>query len=817
MKNWFTRNAIHFAIIGIFIAISFIYFTPAWQGKTLMQYDVVQAKAMQREIMEFKDQDGKGPLWTNAMFGGMPSYQIWVSYPKNIGTHIMGFFRAVFPNPIDTILFYFIGAYLLFNVMRVKPWIAALGAIAFTFSSYNFIYIEAGHASKAYAIAFFAPVIAGVFLTLRGRYLWGAALTALFLALEIRVNHIQMTYYLFIAMLILMGIELYHANKEKQLARFGKAIGSIAVACVLALAVNAGLLWTTYEYSQESIRGKSNLVSEAKPSQSVGVDREYAYQWSQGVMENLTFLIPNAYGGGSGPNLDENSAVAKVLVAQGVPQDQALGFAQQMPTYWGDKPFTSGPWYFGAIVIFLFVLGLFIVNNRLKWWLLSATLLSLFLSFGRHLPFISDLFFNYFPLYNKFRAVESTLVLASLFIPILAVLALNEIVNRRSEIPKLDKKVLYSAYIVGGISLLIALLPGILLDFRGSNHQTFIQQLTGQLGDSGFAQMIGNALIEDRESMARADAWRSVIFILLATGLLWLWVKDKLKVNTAVIVLATLILIDMWVVNRRYLNKDNFVEESSIAAQFPEREVDQLIGRDPAQNYRVLDLSIPTFNSASSSYYHNTIGGYHAAKLMRYQELIERQFNNAINEDVLDMLNTKYLITANAEGSQRIQNRSTTAGNAWFVNRVLFVDNAEQEMNAIDSFDPKEVAIVHSEFKSLIDSSRVGTARNASIELVDYRPDHLVYEYSAPQDALAVFSEIYYDKGWKAFIDGQEIPYFRADYVLRAAQLPGGNHQLEFKFEPQSYYMGENISLVASILLLAAFGFAIWRERKASI
>ena len=817
MKNWFTRNAIHFAIIGIFIAISFIYFTPAWQGKTLMQYDVVQAKAMQREIMEFKDQDGKGPLWTNAMFGGMPSYQIWVSYPKNIGTHIMGFFRAVFPNPIDTILFYFIGAYLLFNVMRVKPWIAALGAIAFTFSSYNFIYIEAGHASKAYAIAFFAPVIAGVFLTLRGRYLWGAALTALFLALEIRVNHIQMTYYLFIAMLILMGIELYHANKEKQLARFGKAIGSIAAACMLALAVNAGLLWTTYEYSQESIRGKSNLLSEAKPSQNEGVDREYAYQWSQGVMENLTFLIPNAYGGGSGPNLDENSAVAKVLVGQGVPQDQAVGFAQQMPTYWGDKPFTSGPWYFGAIVIFLFVLGLFIVNNRLKWWLLSATLLSLFLSFGRHLPFISDLFFNYFPLYNKFRAVESTLVLASLFVPILAVLALNEIVNRRSEIPKLDKKVLYSAYIVGGISLLIALLPGILLDFRGSNHQTFIQQLSGQLGDSGFAQMIGNALIEDRESMARADAWRSVIFILLATGLLWLWVKDKLKVNTAVIVLATLILIDMWVVNRRYLNKDNFVEESSIAAQFPEREVDQLIGRDPAQNYRVLDLSIPTFNSASSSYYHNTIGGYHAAKLMRYQELIERQFNNAINEDVLDMLNTKYLITANAEGSQRIQNRSTTAGNAWFVNRVLFVDNAEQEMNAIDSFDPKEVAIVHSEFKSLIDSSRVGTARNASIALVDYRPDHLVYEYSAPQDALAVFSEIYYDKGWKAFIDGQEIPYFRADYVLRAAQLPGGNHKLEFKFEPQSYYMGENISLVASILLLAAFGFAIWRERKASI
>src|SRR5690554_6589106 len=406
----------------------------------------------------------------------------------------MGFFKTVFPNPIDTILFYLIGAYLLFNVMRVKPWIAALGAIAFAFSSYNFIYIEAGHASKAYAIAFFAPVIAGVFLTLRGKYIWGAALTALFLALEIRANHIQMTYYLFLAMLILMGIELYHAYKDKQLARFGKAIGSIAAACVLALAVNAGLLWTTYEYSQESIRGKSNVISESKPTQNQGVDREYAYQWSQGVMENLTFLIPNAYGGGSGPNLDENSAVAKVLLEQGVPQDQAVGFAQQMPTYWGDKPFTSGPWYFGAIVVFLFVLGLFIVNNLLTWWLLSATLLSLFLSFGRHLPFISDLFFDYFPLYNKFRAVESTLVLASLFVPILAVLALNEIVNRRSGIPKLEKKVLYSAYIVGGISLLVALVPGLLLDFRGGNHQTFVQQLGGQLGDSGFAQIIANAL-----------------------------------------------------------------------------------------------------------------------------------------------------------------------------------------------------------------------------------------------------------------------------------------------------------------------------------
>src|SRR5690606_35602694 len=485
-----------------------------------------------------------------------------------------------------------------------------------------------------------------------------------------------------------------------------------------------------------------------------------------------------------------------------------------MPTYWGDKPFTSGPWYFGAIVIFLFVLGVFIVNNRLKWWLLSATLLSLLLAFGRHLPFISDLFFDYFPLYNKFRAVESTLVLASLFIPILAVMALNEIMTRRKDIVQLDKKVLYSAYIVGGIALLVAILPGLFLSFKSDGHQAMTQQLSQQIGDNAFAQAIVNALVEDRTSLARSDAFRSLIFVLIGVGLIWLWIKEKLKAQIAIVLLAFVILIDMWGVNRRYLNNDNFVEENSLAGNFPERDIDKLIARDPALNFRVLDLSIPTFASASTSYYHNTIGGYHAAKLMRYQELIERQFSSAINEDVLDMLNTKYVITADDQGNQRTQNRSTAAGNAWIVNRITYVDNAEEEMQALNSFDPMEIAVIHKEFKGLIDSTNVGTSRNAKIELVDYRPDHLVYEYSAPMNVIAVFSEVYYDKGWKAFVDGEEIPYFRANYVLRGAQLPGGNHKLEFKFEPRSYYMGENISLAASVILVLLLGFSIWKEQK---
>lgn len=813
MKHWFTRNAVHFAVIGIFIAICFVYFAPAWQGKILEQGDVIRAKAGQTEIMDFKAKDGKAPLWTNAMFGGMPSYQIWVSYPKNIGTHIMWFFRTVFPNPIDTILLYLLGAYLLFNVMRVKPWLAALGAIAIAFSSYNFIYIEAGHASKAYALAFYAPVLAGILLAFRGKYLWGSAVLAMSLALELRVNHIQVTYYLFIAVLILVGIELYHAYKANRIADFLKSISYMAAAVVIALGVNAGLLWTTYEYGQESIRGKANINTVSQKAESQGVNREYAYQWSQGVNESLTFLIPNAFGGGASTRLDENSKVAQALTERGVQRDQAVGFASSMPTYWGDKPFTSGPWYFGAGVLFLFVLGLFIVQNRLKWWIISATLLSLFLSFGKNFPLVSDLFFDYFPLYNKFRAVESTLVVAAFLIPILAVLAIQEVISNKNE-KFLEKKLIYSLSIVGGISIIIALMPTVFLNFKGQSYQGLVQELSQQIQDANFAESIGKALQKDRASLAMMDAWRSLLIVLFTAGLTWLLIKRKLKASTTVIFVAVVILVDMWSVNRRYLNNENFKDPDAIARQQQPREVDKLISRDKGLDYRVLDLSSNPFTDANTSLYHNSIGGYHAAKLMRYQEVIERQFTNAINEDVLDMLNTRYIITSDGE-SERMQNRSTAAGNAWIVDRITYVKNAEEEMNAIDSFNPKEVAIVADEFKALINERKLGTSQGATIELVDYRPDHLIYEYSAPKDVLAVFSEVWYDKGWHAYVDGVEIPYFRADYLLRAAQLPSGNHKVEFKFEPKSYYMGEIISMIASLFLLLVFGLAFWREKSA--
>jgi hypothetical protein len=539
------------------------------------------------------------------------------------------------------------------------------------------------------------------------------------------------------------------------------------------------------------------------------------------VGESLTFLVPNAYGGASGPNLDEKSEVAKTLAAKGIPAEQLLPAMQQLgqvglTTYWGDKQFTSGPWYFGAIICFLFILGLFIVKNRIKWWILSASIVCLVLSFGRHLPFLSDLFFNYFPLYNKFRAVESILVIVGFLIPVLAILAVKEVAFHTEEPKKLQKNLLYSLYITGGLLIILIVLPSAFLSFKTQNHGLFIEQLTQITnGDKGFADSIADALIKDRISLARMDALRSLLFVLIGAGLIWALIKKKMNPQFVFIALAVVVLVDLWSIDRRYLNNEKFVDKTVLAQQFKPREVDQLIMRDQSY-YRVLDLSQGNpFSNSVPSYFHKSLGGYHAAKLKRYQEVLDKQFNGAINEDVLDMLNTKYLITSDQSGQKEtMKNRSTAAGHAWFVQKVEYVKNADEEMMAISSFDPKSVMVVDQKFKSMIDVNKVGYDGNAFIRLTNYHPDRLTYEYSSGRDALAVFSEMWYEKGWNAYVDGEKIPYFRADYILRAAQLPGGNHKLEFKFEPTSYYTGETISLIASILLLLSLGYAIFLEVK---
>lgn len=823
MNNWFNKNGIHLAIIAAFLVICFAYFSPVLQGKAPAQSDVLQSKAMQKEIMDYKAKDGHSPLWTNQMFGGMPAYQIWVQYAYNGATYGIALVTQAFPNPVGTVLLLLIGAYFLFITLKINPWLAAAGAIAFAFTTYNFVLIAAGHSNKALAIGFFAPIIAGLLLTLRGRYWYGASLTALFLALEIRANHIQMTYYLFLAVLIFVGIEAYQAYKNKTLPALGKAFTFLGAAVVVALMVNASLLWTTSEYAKETNRGKANLTNAAGKQESMSKD--YAYAWSQGVGESLTFFIPNLYGGATSvdelvkPESNLYKAVAEVTGGdpnQTTQAIQQLGQALNMQQYWGEKPGTSGGYYFGAVVCFLFVFGLFIVSSRLKWWILGTTVLFVLLSWGKNFPLVSDLFFNYFPLYNKFRAVESILAVVGLMVPILAFLAIKEAQEGNIDQKVLIKKLTWSAAITGGFALLVALVPTLFFSFKTSNHQQIVEALTQNLqNNAGLAQKMTNALVQDRIDIARTDALRSFLFVLIAFGIVWAFITKKMNAQLAFGLLAFAVLIDMWQVDKRYLNNNNFESKAALANYYQPRDVDTFIMADTDPNFRVFDQSVNTFSDASTSTFHKTIGGYHAAKLKRFDELIQNQFSNSVNQDVLDMLNTKYFILQDPQnGSYKMQRNATALGNAWIVKGVQFVQNADEEMKAISSFDPKNEAIVDEQYKTLLDTTRLGADPTAFIKMEKYHPDHIEYSYSAPRDVIAVFSEIYYDKGWNMYIDGVKKPYFRANYVLRAAQLEGGNHKVEFKFEPKSYYVGEKISLVGSILLLAFLGLGFYTDKK---
>lgn len=822
MNNWFKRNGIHFLIGAIFLVICFIYFAPAFQGKTLGQMDVTGAQSTQKEINDYRDK-GITILWTNQIFGGMPTFQIWAPYPDNITTHVVGALKAIFPNPIDTVLLLLFGAYFLFIVLKLNPWLAAAGAIAFTFSSYNIILLMAGHSNQAFAIAFFAPLIGSIILTLRGKYITGGALTALFLAMEIRANHVQMTYYLMLALLILLGIELYHAIKAKTTKPFLKSLAYLAGATLLALAINASLLWSTGEYAKYSYRGQSNLTKNTKEPTN-GLDKTYAYEWSQGVAECFTFLVPNAYSFGSGAeSLDQNSETAKVLIAKGASEQQAVGTVQQIVSsfpglqlYWGNKPGTAGPFYFGAIVCFLFLFGLLIVKSRLKWWLLASVVLTMLLSFGGNFPYVSDLFFKYFPLYNKFRAVESILAVTGICFPILAFLAVQEIVDATDK-TVIFKKLKLSFYITGGLLVILIVAPGVFLSFKATEHQQGITYLGQALkGDTTLANSIASALVKDRESLERADAIRSLIFVVLAFGLLWAFIKQKVNVLVFSVGLLILTMVDIWQVDKRYLKDANFADK--LDNQVKPREVDTFIARDQDPDFRVFDLTANIKFDQFNGFFHKSISGYSAARLKRYDELIDGQLGqNPPNHDVLDMLNTKYFITTDKSQNLSMMANPTACGHAWFVKSIKYAKNADEEMQAISSFAPKDEAIVDQQYKKLIDEKLAIGDTSGTIKLTKYTPDHLTYATSSSTNQVAVFSEIYYEKGWTMTIDGKEAPYFRADYVLRAAQIPVGNHTVEFDFHPASYYTGEKISLAGSVLLVLALGgaaFAGFRNKK---
>jgi len=674
------------------------------------------------------------------------------------------------------------------------------------FTSYNFIIIAAGHNSKVIAIAYAMPILAGIHLAFKGKIYLGALITSLFLALQLLANHLQITYYTLIIVLIFGLVELIYTIKEKNYNLFLKAIAFLVVGVVLAIGSNFSSIYTTMEYGKYSIRGKSELTSDAHNKTS-GIDKDYATQWSYGIDETLTVLIPNFKGGASGSELSKNSETYKFIKQVQGPQ-YAAQMIKQMPTYWGDQPFTSGPVYLGAIVVLLFVLGIFILEKRLKWWLISATVLSIMLSWGHNLNWLTNFFLEYVPGYNKFRAVSMTLVIAQITVPLMAILALKKVFDGEINNQKLLKAFKNSLYIVGGVTLLFAVLPGMFYDFSSQSDQHYIAQ-----GLQAFV----DALCEDRKTMLRNDAFRSLVFVLLSAGVIYLYIIKKLNLKYALALLSVLILVDLWAVDKRYLNNDNFVSKKQAREPYQMTNADKQILADKDPNFRVLNLTVNTFNDASTSYFHKSIGGYHGAKMRRYQELIDFQISKN-NMDVLNMLNTKYFIVPGNNRQPVAQYNPEVLGNAWFVSDYRVVPDADAEIDALSDFNPSVEAIVDQRFEDLVAGKEFTKDTISKIKLESYKPNHLVYKASCQDEELAVFSEIYYPKGWNAFIDGNPAEHFRVNYVLRAMVLPQGEHTIEFKFEPQSYYLGNKISLASSAILLIiviiVFGKEIMLWRK---
>ena len=808
-QSFFKRNQTVFLAIIVFFAISYLYFSPILEGKVIKQSDVENLKGGFTEIRHYKETTGNYALWSNSMFCGMPTYLMWLGYPSNIAGKLMDWYNLILPNPINTIFLYLVGFFILLRTLKMNVWLSVMGAVAFTFSSYNFAIIAAGHTNKAIVIGLFAPTIAGIIMAYRNELLKGATVTALALALQIKANHYQMSYYLAIAIGIYVIVQFIYAIKDKTIANFFKSSAVLAGAAALAIAVNITPLLLTEEYAKESIRGKSELTLDPKASKD-GLSEEYAFEYSYGVGESFTLLIPNFNGGASAGALSKNSETYKFLKERNVPN--APQIIKQLPLYWGDQAFTAGPVYFGALVLFLFILGFFIVQRKEKWWILATVVLTLALSWGKNFLFLSDFFFNHFPYYNKFRAVSSILTVTSLLVPLMAAFAVEEIINTKENSKVLLKKVRNAFFVVGGLALLFAVMPGLAGSFINETRDK------ASFGES-YEQLI-SAISADRESLLRMDALRSFAFILIGAGLLYAFISKKIKSNYLLIGLALTITIDMWAVDKRYLNNDNFGKKvKNLDTEVPPNAVDLEILKDPAMYYRVYNLTVNPFTDGNTSRYHKSIGGYHAAKLKRYQELIENQISKG-NMNVLSMLNTKYFITAPQGSNQAIpQINQMACGNAWFINDIKYVANADSEMLALTNFNPKQTVFIDQRFKERVGAMNLKKDSTANIALTYYSPDTLNYTSNAAAESFAVFSEIYYEKGWNAYVDGQKTDHFRVNYVLRGMKIPAGKHEVSFRFEPANYFLGEKIAGISSILLLLLVGgnlFMAYKKNKAT-
>ncbi len=813
-----------------FVLLSFAYFFPAdIENRILFQHDTAAGAGAGQEVKEYYEQTGERSRWTNSLFGGMPMYQIAPSYDSTKSLQwVQKAYQLFLPDYVCLTFMLMLGFYILLRVFGIPVWLAGLGGIMWAFSSYFFILISAGHIWKFITLAYVPPTIAGIVLAYRGKLLWGGILTALFVALQITSNHVQMSYYFFFVILFFVGAYFEKAWRTKTLPQFFKASAVLIVAALVGIAANVSNLYHTYAYSKETMRGKSELVQtgDAAKQTSSGLDRDYITQWSYGIDETLTLLVPNFKGGASAALSQSETAMSKAN-----PMYSSL--YGSLTQYFGTQPMTSGPVYVGAFVLFLFVLGCFIVKGPLKWALIGATFFSIVLSWGKNFMPLTDFFIDYVPLYNKFRAVSSILVIAEFTIPLLAIFALKRLLEE-PEILKQEKKPLgISLLLTAGIALLLAIAPGSIgSGYVPAQEAQMLQNAVNQqmIPANELSDILAN-LGEMRAELVSSDALRSFIIIGIGCSLLWLYASGKLRSSLTIAGITILCLADMWGVNKRYLNDAQFVPHSIRTETFTKTNTDELILQDTSLDYRVLNFATSTFDDNNTSYWHKSVGGYHPAKLRRYQEMIEHHISpemqaaykaiataggemdsvDANKFRILNMLNTKYFIFPAGQQRQTVPILNPHAyGNAWFVNKVQYVNNANEEIDALDSIIPTETAVVDARFKDVLKGATESYKDSlSSIRLTSYAPNRLTYETNNAQDSIAVFSEIYYPDGWHVTIDGQPAELARADYILRTMYVPAGQHTIEMRFDPTSLHVTEGIAYGALALLVIGIIVAV--------
>ena len=780
--------------ILIFGVVSVIGFAPQLEGRVLPQHDIRQFDGMSRDIRECRADFDEDPQWTGAMFSGMPAYQINIKYPAQIIKRSVDWVQSLFTAPASMVFFAMLSAFVMALLMGMSAWVGLIVGLAYGLSTYFFLIIGAGHITKMWALVYAPAMLGSIHYTLRQNMWLGGALTALFASLEVGANHPQITYYFVLAAAALFISELVFAIKNRVCKNFAYRTIVLVGAVILALGANFAPLYYTMQHTSDTTRGGSALAEE---SERKGLDIDYATAWSYGVGESWNMLIPDFVGGDSGATFSKDGEVAESLKRLGADRRTAEGIAQQLPTYWGEQPYTAGPTYIGAIVIFLALLGLLLADDRNRWWVLAATILAILMSWGYHAMWFTELCFNYLPLYNKFRAVSTALVVVEWSAPLLAGMALWQIWQKWEDKKYLTRKIAIAAGVTAGVCLVFAVAGSEFLDF---GEEASVAMMGEAFGDAEVGAVVAEAMAAERASILASDAWRSAIYILLAAGVLLGALRIDKKWRTgALALLAVLIVADILPINLRYLPYETFVEKRN--TQIRPTEADKQIMADKELGYRVFNLTVSPFNDATTSMFHRSIGGYHGAKMGRYQDLIDYYLNDG-NEAVLDMLNTKYLITPNG-----VIERPTAYGAAWFVQNMEIVANADEELAALGKINLRTTAVAEE------GAPRPQIVGNGVIELKEYRPNRLVYDYTLTGGAgVAVFSEIYYDKGWQAYLDGEPCDSFRADYLLRAMVLPEGSHRVEWVFRAPNWGLAEAITLICSIFIIFALATVVFSK-----